>query len=94
MYIIISGEQYSCSKRIKKTDTLEYLSVDRDPGTVTGAIKMYRDDGFLLSEDDAGDYSRQKYAGTRLTLTNLPEPEPQKYVPTDTDVLNALLGVI
>ena len=34
--------------------------------------------------------------GTLLTLTNAPEPqppEPQPYLPSDTEVLNTLLGV-
>ena len=57
---------------------------------------MYRDDGFLMSEDDAGDYARQTYAGTLLTLTNKPEPVPVEHVhvPTDGEVLNVLLGVM
>ena len=95
MYLLINDTQYTVSRRIVTSDTIKYLSVEPDPGTVTGAIKMYRDDGFFLSEDNA-DYARQSYSGTLLTLTNRPEPqppEPQPYVPSDTEVLNTLLGV-
>ena len=76
MYLKIGEKQYSVSRRVVTEDTIKYLSVTPDPGEVTGKIQMYRDDGFLLSEDDAGNYTRQTYAGTLLTLTNKPVPEP------------------
>lgn len=57
-------------------DTIKYLSVSPNPVEVTGKIQMYRDDGFLLSEDNADEYARQTYAGTILTLTNKPVPVP------------------
>lgn len=79
MYIKIGEIQYPCTRRIVTGDTIKYLSVKPNPGTVTGKIQMYRDDGFLLSEDDASKYARQTYAGTIFTLTNKPEPVP---VPT------------
>ena len=81
MYLLINNEQYPVTKRIVTKDTVKYLSVSPDPRPVSGTIQMYRDDGFLLSEDDAADYTRQTYAGTILTLTNKPEPVP---VPTPT----------
>ena len=76
MYLKIGEKQYSVSRRVVTEDTIKYLSVTPAPGEVTGKIQMYRDDGFLLSEDDAGNYTRQTYAGTLLTLTNKPVPEP------------------
>lgn len=76
MYIKIGKTQYPCARRIVTGDTIKYLSVTPNPGEVTGKIQMYRDDGFLLSEDNADDYSRQTYAGTIFTLTNKPEPVP------------------
>ena len=79
MYIKIGDNQYPCTRRIVTGDTIKYLSVKPNPGEVTGKIQMYRDDGFLLSEDDADDYARQTYAGTIFTMTNKPEPVP---VPT------------
>ena len=79
MYIKIGKTQYPCTRRIVTGDTIKYLSVSPNPGEVTGKIQMYRDDGFLLSEDDASKYARQTYAGTIFTLTNKPEPVP---VPT------------
>ena len=79
MYIKIGDNQYPCTRRIVTGDTIKYLSVKPNPGEVTGKIQMYRDDGFLLSEDNADEYARQTYAGTIFTLTNKPEPVP---VPT------------
>lgn len=97
MYLLINNNQYTVTRRIVSSDTLKYLGVTPDPGEVTGTIEMHRDDGFLFSEDNASDYARQSYSGTLLTLTNKPEPtppEPQPYVPSDTEVLNTLLGVM
>ena len=79
MYIKIGETQYPCTRRIVTGDTIKYLSVSPNPGEVTGKIQMYRDDGFLMSEDNADEYARQTYAGTIFTLTNKPEPVP---VPT------------
>ena len=80
MYLKIGNKQYSVSKRILTKSTLKFLSVKPEPnGKVSGTIQMYRDDGFLLSEDTVEDYARQIYTGTVLTLTNKPEPVP---VPT------------
>lgn len=79
MYIKIGDNQYPCTRRIVTGGTIKYLSVKPNPGEVTGKIQMYRDDGFLMSEDDASKYARQTYAGTIFTLTNKPEPVP---VPT------------
>lgn len=74
MYLLINNEEYPVTKRIVSRDTVKYLSVSPDPGTVSGTIQMYRDDGFLLSEDSTDNYTRQIYSGTILTLTNKPEP--------------------
>lgn len=79
MYIKIGKTQYPCTRRIVTKDTVKYLSVKPNPGEVTGKIQMYRDDGFLMAEDNADNYERQTYAGTILTLTNKPVPVP---VPT------------
>lgn len=79
MYLKIGETQYPCTRRIVTGDTIKYLSVSPNPGEVTGKIQMYRDDGFLMAEDNADNYERQTYAGTIFTLTNKPEPVP---VPT------------
>ena len=80
MYLKIGENQYSCTKRIKSAaGTLKFLGVSPAPGEVSGTIQMYRDDGFLMSEDNTSQYIRQKYAGTLLAFFAYPEPEP---VPT------------
>lgn len=77
MYLKIGENQYSCTKRIKSAaGTLKFLVVSPAPGKVSGTIRMYRDDGFLMSEDDVSEYIRQKYAGTLLAFFAYPEPEP------------------
>lgn len=76
MYLEINGARYSCSKRKATKDTVKYLSVKPEPEEISGIIKMFRDDGFLLSEDNADGYERKTYVGTCLTVTNAPEPAP------------------
>lgn len=94
MYLLINGERFSVSRRIFSTDTIKYLSVSPEPKNVSGTIQMYTDEDFLLSEDNADSFAKKEYVGTLLTITNAPEPISQPYIPTDTDVLNKLLGVI
>lgn len=81
MYLLINNTQYPVSRRILTPDTVKYLSVPNDPGEITGVVQMYRDDGFLMSEDNAEDYTRKEYSGTLLTLTNAPIPEPPEPSP-------------
>ena len=83
MYLKIGENQYSCTKRIKSAaGTLKFLGVSPAPGEVSGTIQMYRDDGFLMSEDNVSDYIRQKYAGTLLAFFAYPEPEPAPVTPS------------
>ena len=83
MYLKIGENQYSCTKRVKSAvGSLKYLGVSPNPGEVSGTIQMYRDDGFLMSEDDTGEYIRQKYAGTLLAFFAYPEPEPAPVTPS------------
>lgn len=95
MYLIINGNKYSVSKRIVTTDTIKYLTVKPRPENITGTIAMYRDDGFLMSEDKVADYERNTYSGTLLTLTNKPVvvPVPVEREPNAEELMNILLGV-
>lgn len=85
MYLQIGENRHSVRRRIVYEDAIVYLSVTPKPELITGSIQMCRDDGLVLAEDHASDYSRQIYTGTRLTLTNAAEvssqpkspPEPQ-----------------
>lgn len=106
MYLKINGVNHSVSKRIVKGQTIRYLSVTPAVGEISGTIQMFRDDGFLMSEDNADDYARKSYTGTVLTLTNEPEPpeppEPQisddeavaiiTDTLTDSEALNIITG--
>lgn len=76
MYLEINGVRHTCSKRIHKKDTIKYLSVTPAVDDIGGIAKLYRDDGFLLCEDNLDSYARKFSAGTCLTVTNAPEPKP------------------
>lgn len=111
MYLLISNNQYPVSRRRVTSQSAVYSGVNTEPNPLEGTIQMFRDDGFLMSEDVVENYLRHTYSAPVhddegqviavgvLTLTNLPEPEPQPepepgpYIPTDHDVLNALLGI-
>lgn len=82
MRIEIGGNTYSTSRRILKGDTLIFLSVSPDPDLPAANIKMYRDDGFLISEDDVSEYLRYEYNGTTLTFTNKPKEQPTPLEPS------------
>lgn len=81
MYLRINGKNHHVTKRIVKGNTIKYLSVTPAVEEIAGKIQMFRDDGFLMSEDNADDYARKSYVGTLLQISNEPEPpeppEPQ-----------------
>lgn len=77
MYLTINDNQYTVSKRIVTSDTIKYLTVTPEPDNISGIVKMYTDEGFLLSEDNLDDFERKTYTGTLLTVTNKPEHIPQ-----------------
>lgn len=95
MYLIINKNKYYVSKRIVTNDTIKYLSVKPEPENISGTITMYRNDGFLMSEDNADNFERHTYNGTLLVLTNKPEPVPLPVntEPTTDELMNILLGV-
>lgn len=78
MFLSINGKIHSVTKRIVKGKTIKYLSVTPAVEEIAGKIQMFRDDGFLLSEDNADDYARKSYTGTLLQISNDPEPVPVK----------------
>lgn len=82
MYLIINGARHSVTKRIVSGKTIKYLSVTPAPESISGVISMYRDDGFLMSEDNADNYQRKTYVGTLLQISNDPEPTPVTPQPT------------
>lgn len=96
MYLIINNERYTVSRRLVSADEIKYLSVEPQPD-VSGLIRMYRDDGFEMSTDNADSFAKHTYTGTLLVLSNIPdpvpvpEPEPGPYVPTEQDDTNAML---
>ena len=95
MFLMINSKtRHSVSKRIVKGKTIKYLSVTPAPEEITGKIQMFRDDGFLLSEDNADDYTRKSYTGTLLQISNDPEPQPVTPQPTVEQRVSALENAI
>ncbi len=82
MFLMINDKRYAVSRRIKQGDTVKYLSVSPSVEDISGTVKLFRDDGLLLSEDNAEDYARRFMVGTLLTMTNQPEPMPEPVSPS------------
>lgn len=94
MYLTINGNRHTISRRIVEADTIKYLTVTPEPEEISGTIQMFRDDGLLMSEDNADDFERRFYVGTLLTLTNQPEPVPAPIPEPEPDVWDELAAAI
>ena len=106
MYLTINNQNYPLRRRRLTERSVTYYGMTEMPETVSGTITMYRDDGFLMSEDNADDYARKSYTGTLLQISNDPEPpeppEPQisddeavaiiTDTLTDSEALNIITG--
>ena len=79
MYLIINGNKHKCTRRIYEKDAVKYHGVSPavEMDSFSGKIQMFRDDGFLLSEDTVEHYQRKTMTGTLLVLTNKPVPAPE-----------------
>lgn len=78
MYLIINGNKHTCSKRIvsKNRDTIQYLTVSPAVEDISGTAKLFRDDDFLLAEDNLDNFQRKSMTGTLLKVTNKPVAQP------------------
>ena len=94
MYLIINGNKHTVSRRIVEGDTIKYLTVTPEPEDISGTIQMFRDDDFLMSEDNADDFERRFIVGTLLTMTNKPEPVPAPIPEPAPDVWDELAAAI
>lgn len=94
MYLMINSQRHTCTRRIVKGGTVRYLSVTPEVADISGMIRMFRDDGFLLSEDSADSYERRRQVGTLLELSNDPEPVPAPAAPTVEQRVTALENAI
>ena len=96
MYLNINGVRHTVSRRLVSGDTIKYIGVTPEPAAVKGTISMYRNDGFLMSEDNADNFTRKVYSGTVLLLTNKPEPNTDPFVPPpeppSANVVTAVVG--
>ena len=96
MYLLINETQYTVTRRIVSGDTIKYIGVTPEPTDVSGKIKMYRNDGFFMSEDDADNYARKVYSGTVLNITNKPAPNTDPFAPpsesSTAQVVTAVVG--
>ena len=99
MYITINGETYPGIRRVKMRDARETLYIGESLDgleSVSGTIGVYRNDGFMLLEEDAGNYERLNILPGMLILTDRPETvftEPSDNdVLTDSEALNIIIG--
>lgn len=99
MYITINEETYPGVRRIKMRDARETLYIGESLDgleSVSGTIGVYRDDGFLLLEEDVGSYERVNILSGMLILTDRPETvftEPSDSDElTDSEALNIIIG--
>lgn len=76
MYIKINGQEYSCTRRVVGAESIKYYcEADADP--VDGrTVELFRDDGFLMAEDNVAGYMRRVFENGVLTYTNQPERQP------------------
>lgn len=99
MYITINNIRYPCTGYAPRDGMAVFYGVEGLELLVAGAVTLCTDSGFVLAEQDAGDYVRQTLEGNVLTLTNLPEPEPvpEPEPPAETlssaDIAEALLSM-
>lgn len=79
MYITIQGNTYVNVRRVvfPGSGNVAFIG-DSIPAELDapGVIGVYRDDGFLLREDDAAEFERISSQAGALLLTNQPLPEP------------------
>lgn len=73
MYLMINNARHECSRRIVSSDTIKYLSVTPAVEDISGKAQLFRDDDFLMAEDDLDSFERKNMVGTTLTVTNAPE---------------------
>ena len=96
MYLMINGTRYSVTRRIASSDTIKYVGVTPEPTAASGTIRMYRNDGFFMSEDNADSFNRKVYSGTVFCMTNKPAPNTDPFVapsePSSVKVVTAVVG--
>ena len=73
MYLMINNARHECSRRIVSSDTIKYLAVTPAVEDISGKAQLFRDDGFLMAEDNLDSFERKSMVGTTLTVTNAPE---------------------
>jgi hypothetical protein len=96
VYLNINGVRHTVTRRIVTSDTIKYVGVSPEPSAITGIIRMYRNDGFLMSSDDTSKFSRKLCSGSLVQLTNKAAPKIDPFVPAPTPptakVVTAVVG--
>ena len=81
MYLMINGNKHTVSQRVATSDTIRYFDVTPEPADISGTIQMFRNDGFLMSEDNTARFARKQYSDAALLLTNKPAPNTEPFTP-------------
>ena len=84
MYININSIHYPCTCDARRVWPVRFTG--DVPTAVSGVIALCADDGFVLREDNCGDFLRVVLTADSLTLTNEPEPAPVPEPEPDTSV--------
>lgn len=101
MNILVNDTDYACTGKPSLRDPVRFNLPDGqpDPAALGDVISLRDDSGTVLRDVAVADFSRWYVSGESLIGTNAPEPveteptEPEPAEVTDTDVLNAFLGV-
>lgn len=98
MYAVINGNNYADINRLVRSNEIIYQGESLvNINTVSGTIKTYLNNEFLLAEDSVSDYARQVISDGMIVLTNVPEPTPEPEPPEpepETDVWSEMADAI
>ena len=81
MYLMINGNRHTVSQRVATSGTIRFFDVTPEPVDISGTIQLFRNDGFLMSEDDADNFARKQCSDAVLLLTNKPAPNTDPFTP-------------
>lgn len=96
MKLIVNGGSYSISGKPSLTDPVLFRLSDLPPNDLGDTLTLIDNSDFILCEINVSDYKYWTTTDSSIMGTNYksddsdPVPEPE---PTDTEVLNTLLGV-
>ena len=83
MYIVIGSTRYDDVSRVMSPTSCKYTGTNIGKIIPDETILRYRDDGFLIGEDDPGEYLRVYGTEDGFVLTNIPESPARELTPRE-----------